>query len=203
MFSQSKLRIGALLIETLLIVFAVVLGMLVNEWRANHHKKKVAQVALTNIIDEVEINRQKMVRARERHVTMRTLLAEYFKNPDFFSKRRYGFMEVMDSMNVDLYFPPLSSSAWDAARSSGSFDLIDYDIILIRSDIQHETQFVQKLTDRLIHVLLNKDALDAKETLTIARLVTANLSVLIVNERNVIHMMDAFLKRVKEGAVPD
>jgi len=118
-------------LEAVLIVFAVVLGFIVNEWREARHEDQAAQLALERIVEELDTNLQALEQAAEYHATIAEALGELEEQVRSGNlPSRGGLLEtVMPSLPQGISPPILSDVAWTYAGQTGALDQLDFDLM--------------------------------------------------------------------------
>jgi hypothetical protein len=119
------------ILEATLIVFAVVLGFIANEWRGDVEAREQAQVALTRIADEMQANVDELEPARDYHRTVADSLRETVAQMDSGEMSTQGVLldTMMTSITRGVSPPGLSDIAWEYATSRGELDVVPYETI--------------------------------------------------------------------------
>ena len=121
-------------LEAALIVFAVVLGFVVNEWRGEVQAQERARESLARIADEMQANVDELEPARDYHRTVAASLRETVAQMDRGELSVQGVLieTMMASIPRGVSPPGLSDIAWEYAASRGELDVVAYeDISLI------------------------------------------------------------------------
>jgi hypothetical protein len=118
-------------LESALIVFSVLLGFAVTEWRERIAEKHLASTVLTNVVAEVEQNLTGLTSQIEKHQRMIASL----KAIDLAAAKGTGWDVAISAMGGGLNALPMREAAWQAAVSSGALRFIDYDVAAALSDI--------------------------------------------------------------------
>lgn len=124
-------------IEAVLIVFAVVLGFIANEWREDVNDRRAADIALERIADEMEANAAALRQVVTYHEEVAASLGEAIARIERGEASEEGVLfEVLPAlMPRGIQEPRLTSVAWDLASERGDLDPVDYalmsDIALI------------------------------------------------------------------------
>lgn len=123
--------VGRALIEGTLIVFAVVLGFVVNEWRENRDERRAATIALERIAEEMEDNLEILRDVVAYHEEIAASLQELRGQVDAGEAPSTGvFIErTMPSMQQGIRPPLFNDVAWDYAAERGVLDSLDYELV--------------------------------------------------------------------------
>lgn len=119
------------LVEATLIVFAVVLGFLVNEWRGNVGERERAEVALDQIVREMESNLAVLREVQPYHQTIQRRLAETSAAlADTDGLRDAVLVDVvMPAMESGVQPPLLSDVSWIHANQRGELDALPIEMV--------------------------------------------------------------------------
>jgi hypothetical protein len=120
-----------LLFESALILFSVLLGFAVTEWRESAADRRLASRVLRDVIAEVEQNLASIDRQIQRHQMMIARLKEV----DPSARGGSGWDIAIEAMGGGPDAIPMQQAAWQAAVSSGALRLLDYDVAAALSDI--------------------------------------------------------------------
>ncbi|WP_109301360.1 hypothetical protein [Aquimarina sp. AU474] len=134
---KSKIDIRHLLIEAILIVFAVSLALALNEWRSNVKEKDTIDKVLKNIVSEIQSNKVELEEKLDYHLQTSQKIGAYLANDSLWSTLKYssGVEAVGQLMPKGIYNPNLQSGAWNSAVLSGVVNSFDYDILYELSNL--------------------------------------------------------------------
>jgi hypothetical protein len=134
---KSKIDFRHLLIESILIVFTVLLALALSEWRAGIKENKTRASVLNNIILEVKKNKNDLESKMDYHLEMSKKLGLYLNSDSLWSSLNYnsGIEAMMQIMDKGLQNPDLQSGAWRSAELSGIVNSFDYETIYILSNV--------------------------------------------------------------------
>ena len=120
---------GAL--EGALIVFAVILGFLVTEWREDRRAEAKAQVAIERIVLELDANIRQLEQVAPYHRDTSQAIGRHIGliQSGEVSERGRFIEEAMAIMPRGLAPPLLNRTAWDYAVTSGVLDPVEYDVV--------------------------------------------------------------------------
>lgn len=118
-------------VEAVLIVFAVVLGFIVNEWREDIAAQRASDIALDRIQQEMQGNLESMERVVGYHREVQQNIASVLAEIEGGDRQAEGvFFELLpELMPRGLNPPRLSSVAWDYAQTRGELDNVEYALI--------------------------------------------------------------------------
>lgn len=134
---KNKIDIRSLIIETILIVFAVSLALALNEWRSNAKEKDTIDKVLGNIVNEIRSNKEDLERKLEYHKETSERIGMYISNDSLWSTLKYnsGVEAVSLLMPKGIFNPNLQTGAWNSAVLSGVVNSFDYDILYTLSNL--------------------------------------------------------------------
>lgn len=119
---------GRALVEGVLIVFAVVLGFLVNEWREDVADRRAAEAAMGRVVAEIEANIEALeaVAGYHEEVVERigARLAELEASPE--GAEGVLFDEFPRVLPRGVNAPGLSRFAWEHAQQHGRLNVLPY-----------------------------------------------------------------------------
>ena len=120
---------GAL--EGALIVFAVILGFLVTEWREDRRAEAKARVAIERIVLELDANIRQLEQVAPYHRDTSQAIGRHIGliQSGEVSERGRFIEEAMAIMPRGLAPPLLNRTAWDYAVTSGVLDPVEYDVV--------------------------------------------------------------------------
>ncbi len=119
---------GRALVEGLLIVFAVVLGFIVNEWREDVADRRAAEAAVVRVVAEVETNIAALEAVVGYHEEVVERIGVRLAAIDAGESPADGvlFEEVMTIMDRGVNAPGLSRFAWEHAQQHGRLNVLPY-----------------------------------------------------------------------------
>ncbi len=190
--------------EAVLIVFAVVLGFLVNEWRADREADATAQLAVTRIVEEMRDNLEALEAAAEYHAEIVENLTEIemqIQSGELPSNANL-FETVMPAMPMGISPPILSDVAWDYAGQTGALDTLDFEIMSEVARLYSVQELGTSTTWKMIidAFFFNEESFETREItaklsfmrLSFRELVSQEYS-LISNYRSVIPRVEALV----------
>ncbi len=120
MTKETRGRLGRILAEAAMIVFAVLVALAFEEWREERQMIDFAARARTSVEAELSANLEALEETRPRLLEVDSILAAVLESED---------LTVLDG-NIDLTLPDLSDAAWEVARGSRAAPYFDFDWVL-------------------------------------------------------------------------
>jgi hypothetical protein len=114
-------------VESLLIVFSVLLALGLNQWQERRGRRERATVALQSIQAELEANRENVGKARANHLSMKDSLQSYAQRNEALPPRLY--------LGGVFRPAPTQSTAWDSARETGVTTDLPFELVLALSRV--------------------------------------------------------------------
>lgn len=130
-------RLGPLALEAAMVVFAVLVALAVDEWRADRELTDQVRRARTAIEAELRANRDELERS------LPTILTAYDEVGTLADRLRSGGDPPTWALQALL--PDFSDAAWETARSTGVMAHMDYSWVLATARV-YETQSLARLT---------------------------------------------------------
>ncbi|MFS2318475.1 hypothetical protein RMQ97_11100 [Maricaulis sp. D1M11] len=123
--------LGRALIEAGLIVFAVVLGFIVNEWREDVADRRAAREAMSRVVAEIESNITQLERVATYHEAVAARIGDRLAEIDASETPVTGtiFGESARIMPQGINAPGLSRFAWTHAQQHGRLDVLPYEVV--------------------------------------------------------------------------
>lgn len=117
--------------ESLLILFAVVLGFLANDWRESRNERRDARVALERVVEEMEANVEQLRDVVGYHEGIADAAAGLLAEIEAGESPTRGTLidRVTASMPQGIRPPLLRDVAWRYASDRGDLDTICYPLI--------------------------------------------------------------------------
>ena len=145
-FTPGRSSLPRLIVESLLIVFSVLLALGVNQWQERRARRERTTVALQSIQAEIEANRESVSRARINHLSMKDSLQSYAQRHETLPARIY----------LGGVFNPAStqSTAWDSARETGVTTDLPFQLVLALSRLYDRQARYRDLGDALAQDLM-------------------------------------------------
>ena len=116
---NKRLNIQRLIFEFISVSFAVLIALLVNQWREDHNNNKLAEKAIYNIKQEIKENKDAMDILIPSHKST-------LSNIDSIIGRKEKYNSIVDS-NISINVTLISSSAWEMAEITNAIFYLDFD----------------------------------------------------------------------------
>ncbi|MCD4827930.1 MAG: hypothetical protein K8R90_00675 [Candidatus Cloacimonetes bacterium] len=145
---QSRLPIGVVIAETVLLIIGVFLGIFVNEMRIEQRDKARAQVALGQIRAELQSNQEMINAISAHHVAVRDSLNSLLSRTTEIGKSP-TLKDLWKSMNGGFGVPNLQQHSWSLALHLGVLEHIDYPTARLLSNVYSLQEFYIDKYDRL------------------------------------------------------
>lgn len=129
-------------IEFLSVVFAVLLALVVNEWRESVNKNNLAEKAKQNIITEIKSNFDKLQITRDNHKETIDSLAVVYggsKSP-----------ETVGNINFEL----LTTGAWETARITNALNYMNLEMVSEISEVYVHVELYNEMSNKLIYQMM-------------------------------------------------
>jgi hypothetical protein len=109
------------LIESVFVVFSILLALAVDEWAANRDFAELANQSLTTFEQEITTNRDRVEDGLPYHGGIRDLLGQMMLTPP----------PVVDLRSImeGLEAPVLLNTAWETALATGALTHMDFDVV--------------------------------------------------------------------------
>lgn len=129
--SSAQAWLGRAVIEAALIVFAVVLGFVVNEWREDVADRRAAEAAMSRVVAEIEANVAQLEAVVGYHESVVERIDERLAEIEAAGEPVFGvaFDEFGELMPRGVNAPGLSRFAWEHAQQHGRLDVLPYTIV--------------------------------------------------------------------------
>lgn len=193
--------LGRAAIEAILIVFAVVLGFVVNEWREGVQTRQASDTALERIAEEMEANAAALRLVVGYHEDVADNLGEAIARIERGEASEDGILfDVLPPiMPRGIQEPRLTTVAWDLARERGDLDPVDYrmmsDIALIYSAQSGGADSSWRSIAETF--FLSTESLERRPLLPKLRLMQASFSELVAQEQYLIGLYDRQIEDVR------
>ncbi|MBO6796183.1 hypothetical protein [Maricaulis sp.] len=188
-------------IEALLIVFAVVLGFLVNEWRADRAAETRANLALTRIVGEMRDNLEALETAAEYHaqiVENLTAIEAEVQSGELPSSANL-FETVMPAMPMGISPPILSDVAWEYAGQTGALDQLDFEIMSEVARLYSVQELGTETTWKMIidAFFFNEESFEIREISAKLSFMRLSFTELVSQERSLIFTYRSVIAQVE------
>jgi cadmium resistance protein CadD (predicted permease) len=139
----NKLPLGAILFEIFSVVFAILVALMVDDWKDNKSKQSTANELRKQMSLEMKSNYTKLHAIQKKHTEQ--------------LKRKNNLIKQIDTITlshgdlvIGISFPTLKSTAWNSIILSNSVTVIDVKLIGALSDIYDTQEQYQDYTNHLL-----------------------------------------------------
>ena len=193
---------GRALVEGTLIVFAVVLGFIVNEWREDVADRRAAHEAMGRVVAEIESNIRQLESVVVYHEDVVQLISERIAELEAVDEPVMGtiFGEMDRVMPRGINAPGLSSFAWNHAQQHGQLDSLPYEVVAETARIYvMQANGVDSTWRQIVDLLFDGPEVmvekDLKPPLEFTQIGFAELA---AQERYLIRQLEHLLERLRE-----
>jgi len=116
---SKKSNLQRLIFEFISVSFAVLVALLVNQWREDHNNNNLAEKAIYNIKQEIQENKDVMDILIPSHKSI-------LSNIDSMIVRKEKYNSTVDS-SISINVTLISSSAWEMAEITNAIFYLDFD----------------------------------------------------------------------------
>ena len=189
------------LFESLLIVISVVLGFAVTQWRESVVERRLAARVVSDVVVEVQANLAQVQEQFARHERLVQQLELALAEVDAADPALSGLDFVFSRIGPDFAGRPLRSAAWEAAISSGSLRLVDYEIAAALSEIYvGQEEMYDALTYQTASAIFAPDTFDPARRGPVARMLQGLMIEVSGRERFLLDIYERHLPLLREAA---
>ncbi|NOZ61171.1 MAG: hypothetical protein GXO74_05780 [Calditrichaeota bacterium] len=202
---KSWQRIG---VEIFSIVFAVILALVVNEWRQNYNRNRAVSRALALVRSEIVQNKDGMEHSIANQIAYRdSLKAILFSK----SKRRLKnqsfakiYSDLQREINEGLQIAPMLSTAWTTAKELGIIRDIDYSLAMKFSEMEEQNKLLNSRFQSLTKIFYGSDFFKNRATEEVVGPVFIVLTDLISTEQGLVEIYQEILDKLDKntGTIP-
>lgn len=124
-------------VESLLIIFSVLLALALNELRTSRKEAEATELALRSIQEELRANLEILAAWQQRHQeildTLEVLTAQPQPQEFFFDQGRFLFEKTM--AGGSFIHQMVRSTAWETARTTGTLQHVDPELLRLLTDV--------------------------------------------------------------------
>lgn len=121
--NTTSVWLPRVLFESVLITVSILLALALDEWRDTRQDKETVEIALSNFVKEVRLNRARVDDAAPFNQGLRDVLNHRHQIRDIGSSAE--FIDMMESYNPIV----LQSTAWETALATGSVTKMNYELV--------------------------------------------------------------------------
>lgn len=135
-----------LVLEIFSVIFAVILALLVNEWRQNKANQRIANNAMKNVVKEIYDNRAKVDSVLVKHKEMLPILDSL---KQAIIKRADDDTSSISFGNISLEV--LSNTAWTTIKSTEVINFMDFSKIMEISELYEVQSFYMQIVNEFMN----------------------------------------------------
>lgn len=148
--------------ESALITVSILLALALDEWRDNRQDEETVEIALSNFIKEIRLNRARVDDAAPFNQGLRVVLGQRQQIGDITSSTE--FIDMMESYNPIV----LQATAWETALATGSVAKMEYELVSALSlTYGLQSRYLQTTRDGMKDLLRPENLLPEKLPLTV------------------------------------
>ena len=143
------------LFESALITVSILLALALDEWRDNRQDEETVEIALSNFIKEIRLNRARVDDAAPFNQGLRVVLGQ---------RQQIGDIDMMESYNPIV----LQATAWETALATGSVAKMEYELVSALSlTYGLQSRYLQTTRDGMKDLMRPENLLPEKLPLTV------------------------------------
>jgi hypothetical protein len=127
-------------IEMFSVVFAVILALLIDEWRSNKTNHRLAETAYTNIKTELTANQKALTSMLVSHDSLLAILDSILVKIE---KKGSSAYFTLNGFRLEL----LSDAAWEATKNTSAINYMDFNDIMDISSVYDAQTIYRNLMD--------------------------------------------------------
>jgi hypothetical protein len=177
--SENRFRplIGPALFEAAFVVLGVILALAANEWRQHRADIAQANTALTEIVRELEANRQAVANSLEYHRGLVSRIIQVADNP--------AQLSIRDFSRGFIFPAQVHNTAWSSAAEIGALSNMSYDSVLVLSRVYAQQESYQEQAKSVGQIIYTE-------------LYRGGTSAIIANSDNLITVLQTFAYREQQ-----
>jgi hypothetical protein len=180
-------RLPALALEALMVVFAVLVALGVEEWREQRQMADFAERVRSAVLAEVDANLEELRATRQGLRTRSQVLGEVMAESD---------LSPLEG-NLTLRLPEFSSAAWSAAQVSQVAPHLDYEWMIAVSRAYESYAIYSRISERVIDAM--SLVMGGEPTLEGIRAIHGRLLVLVDVHDQVMERLEIVSERGEDG----
>ncbi|RLC24927.1 MAG: hypothetical protein DRH21_04710 [Deltaproteobacteria bacterium] len=183
---NKRLNIQRLIFEFISVSFAVLIALLVNQWREDHNNDKLAEKAIYNIKQELQENKDVMDILIPSHKSI-------LSHIDSIIERKEKNISNVDS-NISIDVTLISSSAWEMAEITNAIFYLDFDDANKMAKVYNLQSYYESIIKQFI--LKNSNSYQSDQDLEFLRNNKQFLETIIPLEEDLQNYFNLLLKNV-------
>lgn len=183
---NKKLSIKRLVFEFISVSFAVLIALLVNQWREDHNNGKLAEKAIYNIKQELQENKDVMTILIPSH---KSILSQI---DSIIGRKEKNISNVDSNISIDVTL--ISSSAWEMAEITNAIFYLDFDDANKIAKVYNLQSYYESMIEQFI--LKNSYTYHSNQDLEFLRNTKQFLETIIPLEENLENYFNLLLTNV-------
>lgn len=160
--STTSVWLPRVFFESALITVSILLALALDEWRDDRQDEETVEIALSNFVKEIRLNRARVDDAAPFNQGLRDVLSQRHRIGDITSNTE--FIEMMESYNPIV----LQATAWETALATGSVTKMDYELVSALSlTYGLQGRYLQTTRDGMTDLMRPENLLPEKLPLTV------------------------------------
>ena len=160
--NATSVWLPRVLFESALITVSILLALALDEWRDDRQDIETVEIALSNFIKEIRLNRARVDDAAPFNQGLRDVLARRQQLGDIRSSNE--FIDMMESYNPVV----LQATAWETALATGSVAKMEYELVSALSlTYGLQSRYLQTTRDGMTDLMRPENLLEEKLPLTV------------------------------------
>ena len=199
--AKNNLDFRALIIEALMIVFAVTLALALNEWRSNIKERNTKAAVIENIVKELESNANDLRLKAPYHQEMSLKIGSYLESDSLWNTLTYNtaIEAMIKVMDKGIQNPDLQIGAWTSAQLSGVVTTLDYETLYMLSNVYRlQEDGPNNSWKQLAKLFADPNSYDTENTRKLFLMFHLGFQELAGQERSLIYLYEQTLKKLKK-----
>lgn len=184
----AGVSISTILIEIVTIIFSILLALGVNEWRETLSNEKLAFRALSDFRKELVMNRDAVEAAMRDQQGTVAFLEDVMKQHRAAGQADVRFPEIN--------LPDVLTTAWETALVSRALSYIDYDVLVVLSEINLQQKWLLSLEEKVFQSILSPAYRDNGEMRGLVRSIHASLRNIMQVERKLVVLYKSAIEKI-------
>lgn len=160
--NATSVWLPRVLFESALITVSILLALALDEWRDDREDEEMVEIALSNFVKEIRLNRARVDDAAPFNQGLRDVLGRRHQLGDINSSTE--FIDMMESYNPVV----LQATAWETALATGSVAKMEYELVSALSlTYGLQSRYMQTTRDGMTDLMRPENLLPEKLPLTV------------------------------------
>lgn len=183
-------------VESVLIVFTVLLALAVNEWREGRRQAQVVDRAIENVRNEIEHNKAEVEQTLPYHNELIEAVSDWMERDEPGGRAP---VETLKELAPRGLFPPLlKDAAWESAVFTRTVNDFPYELVLTLSTVyEAQEEGVGSTVPRIVDVLMTRDGFDpSSDERSFLAVADFYINELAAQERSLLRLYEDALKHI-------